>query len=284
MANDDELPRFVRDALARGLPRPQIEQALLQAGWGRDQVKSALAAYADVDFPVPVPRPKAYVSAKDAFLYLVLFTTLYISAYNFGRLIFSFIDRAFPDPAQVEGLVEHSNLAIRWSVSSLIIAFPVFLYVSRLLTGAMRRDPAQRASRVRKWLTYLTLFIAASVLVGDLTTLVYNLLGGELGLRFVLKVITVGVIAAGVDLYWTRRGRLPASLAELTQEQGIGVASLDPETGRPYGYRVLGGNSFELCGEFTRSAAEEGRMPEGDFWTHGAGTQCFRLEASDVKP
>lgn len=109
-------------------------------------------------------------------------------------------------------------------MSSLIIAFPVFLYVSRLLAGAMRRDPAQRASRVRKWLTCLT------------------------------------------------------------QEQGIGVASLDAETGRPYGYRILGGNSYELCAEFTRDAAEEGRMPEGDFWTHGAGTQCFRLEASDVEP
>lgn len=202
MANDDELATFVREALGQGLPRPRIEQALLQAGWGKDQVRSALAAYADVDFPVPVPRPKAYVSAKEAFLYLVLFTMLYISAYNLGRLIFSFIDRAFPDPAQVEGLVEHTNLAIRLSVSSLIIAFPLFLYVSWLLARAIRRDSTKRASRVRKWLTYLTLFIAASVLVGDLTSLVYNLLGGELGLRFLLKVMTVGVIAGAIFGYY----------------------------------------------------------------------------------
>jgi len=204
MPNDDELLIFVRDALARGQPRSRIEQVLLQAGWGQDQVSNALAAYADLDFPVPVPRPKAYVSAKEAFLYLVLFSTLYISAYNLGRLVFSFIDRAFPDPAQVEEIIGYTNTAIRWSVSSLIIAFPVFLYVSRLLSGAMRRDPTKRVSRVRRWLTYLTLFIAASVLVGDLTTLVYSFLAGELGLRFVLKVLTIAVIAGGIFAYYLR--------------------------------------------------------------------------------
>jgi hypothetical protein len=143
MAIDEELLGFVRDALAKGLPRPQIEQALLQAGWAKEQAKSALAAYAEVDFPIPVPKPKAYVSAKEAFLYLVLFSMLYVSAYNLGRLIFSFIDRAFPDVAQSGAYIEYENLAIRWSVSSLIIAFPVFLYVSRLVGQAIRRDPTR---------------------------------------------------------------------------------------------------------------------------------------------
>lgn len=202
MATDDQLSDFVRDALARGLPRPQIEQALLQAGWSRDQARSALAAYAEVDFPVPVPRPKPYVSAKEAFLYLVLFSTLYVTAYNLGRLVFSFIDHAFPDPALAEDFVEYSQFAIRWSVSSLVIAFPVFLYVSRLLAAGIRREPAKRGSRVRKWLTYMTLFIAAGVLIGDLTTLVFNFLGGELGLRFLLKALTVGVISGAIFGYY----------------------------------------------------------------------------------
>lgn len=202
MEVDDELLSFVRDALARGLPRPQIEQVLLQAGWSKEQVNSALAKYAAVDFPIPVPRPKAYVSAKEAFLYLVLFSTLYVSAYNLNRLIFSFIERGFPDPAEPAALVEYTRHSIRWAVASLIIAFPVFLYVSRLVGQAIRREPIKRASRVRKWLTYLTLFIAAGVLIGDLTTLVYNFLGGELSARFLLKVLTVGTIAGSIFGYY----------------------------------------------------------------------------------
>lgn len=202
MAISEELLSFVRDALARGLSRAQIEEVLMRAGWGSDQVKSALGAFAEIDFPIPVPMPKPYLSAREAFMYLVLFSTLYICAYNVGKLVFQFINRAFPDPAASAGFAEYTREAIRWSVASLIIAFPVFLYVSRLLSLAAMRDPSKRASKVRKWLTYITLFVAAGVIIGDLTTLVYNFLGGELTTRFLLKALTVGIIAGAIFGYY----------------------------------------------------------------------------------
>src|SRR5206468_126917 len=116
-------------------------------------------------------------------------------------LIFDFINRAFPDPAVREfgSRVEDS---IRWSVSSLIIAFPAFLLVSRYIARELVRNPVKRLSTIRRWLTYLTLFIAAGFLIGDLITLVYNLLGGELTVRFTLKVITVAAIAGTVFGYY----------------------------------------------------------------------------------
>src|SRR5947209_2658778 len=180
MAISDELLGFVRDALGRGLSRKQIEDALGQAKWDPGQVKGALAEFAVVDFPIPVPRPKPYLSAREAFMYLVLFSILYISAYNLGSLLFQFINRAFPDPAASGWAEEYSYTAVRWSVSSLIVAFPVFLYVYLLISRAVRRDPAKRGSKVRRWLTYVTLFVAAGVLIGDFIALVYNILGGEL--------------------------------------------------------------------------------------------------------
>jgi hypothetical protein len=54
----------------------------------------------------------------------------------------------------------------------------------------------------RTWLSYLTLFTATVVVVGDIASLIYNLLGGELTLRFVLKVLTVGLMAGGVLLFF----------------------------------------------------------------------------------
>ena len=51
---------------------------------------------------------------------------------------------------------------------------------------------------MRRWLTYLTLFVAAAVLVGDMITLVNNVLGGELSIRFVLKVLVAAVIAGTI--------------------------------------------------------------------------------------
>lgn len=51
-------------------------------------------------------------------------------------------------------------------------------------------------------MTYLTLLIAAGVLVGDLITLVYNLLSGELTVRFILKVLVVAAIAGSGFAYF----------------------------------------------------------------------------------
>jgi hypothetical protein len=78
----------------------------------------------------------------------------------------------------------------------------VFLYVAAITNREIEREPARRASPVRRWLTYLTLFVSAGVLIADLVTMVYNVLGGELTTRFVLKVLVVGAIAGGVFWYY----------------------------------------------------------------------------------
>jgi hypothetical protein len=204
MAVNDELLGFVKDALARGIPRAAIEDALRRAGWSPPHISGALAGYADLEFPVPIPRPRPYWSAREAFLYLLLFSTLYLSAYHFGSLLFTFIERAFPDPAM--GDLSRQSVwmlqRMRWSIASLLIATPVFLLVSMLTGRDIRRDPSKRDSKVRRWLTYLTLFVAATILIGDFITLVYYALGGELTPRFVLKTITVGGIAGAVFGYY----------------------------------------------------------------------------------
>ncbi|MEQ1731052.1 MAG: hypothetical protein ABL982_22005, partial [Vicinamibacterales bacterium] len=97
MATTDDLHDFIRDALTRGLSRVHVESALLQAGWTAERVHKALAAFASIDFPIPVPRPRPSLSAKEAFTYLLLFTTLYTVTYHLGSLLFDFINRAFPD-------------------------------------------------------------------------------------------------------------------------------------------------------------------------------------------
>ena len=88
------------------------------------------------------------------------------------------------------------------AVSSLIIAFPVFYWMSSITRAAIGKDPEQRSSKIRKWLTYITLFITSGVIIGDLITLLFNLLGGELTLRFTLKVLSVLLIAGLIFGYY----------------------------------------------------------------------------------
>ena len=197
-----ELELFVREALLRGQSRDAIRQALAAAGWSEDQTRGVLDGYADVAFPVPVPKPRASLSAREAFQYLVLFATLYASAYHLGSLLFDLINRALPDPAATPNDYLGSGDSMRFSVAALLIAFPVFAFMSRKLAIDVARHPIRRLSPVRRWLTYLTLFVAATILVGDMTALLYNLLGGETTLRFVAKVVVVAVIAGGIFYYY----------------------------------------------------------------------------------
>jgi 4-amino-4-deoxy-L-arabinose transferase-like glycosyltransferase len=56
---------------------------------------------------------------------------------------------------------------------------------------------------VRKWLTYITLFIAGLTLAGDLVTVLYYFIDGqELTAGFLLKVLSVLVVILAVFLYY----------------------------------------------------------------------------------
>ena len=108
----------------------------------------------------------------------------------------------FPDPTASPLAPEFARQAIRWSVAYLIVAFPIFLALSRRVGRELASDPAKRGSKVRRWLTYMTLFVAAAVLIGDVANLVFSLLGGELTVRFCLKVLTVAAIAGTAFWYY----------------------------------------------------------------------------------
>ncbi len=90
---------------------------------------------------LPVP----HLSAREAFLYLLPFTTLYVSAWHLGSLLFDLINRAFPDPADSDYLRTRLWDSIRWSMASVIIAFPVFLYVARYLGLEVAPSPVGAA-------------------------------------------------------------------------------------------------------------------------------------------
>lgn len=198
--SSDELSEFVREALQRDMPRDRIEAALLEAGWPREKVRRAVDGFAEVEFPIPVPRPQPYLSAREAFLYLLLFSTLFLAAFHLGAILFELIEKALPDPAGPD----FSERRLRWSVSYVVVAFPIYFYLAVRQARELRDDPAKRASKVRKWLTYLTLFVAAGCIVGDLVALIYHFLSGELTLRFFLKVLVVGGIAGTVFGYYLR--------------------------------------------------------------------------------
>jgi len=146
---------------------------------------------------------------KDVFYHLLSIVTLYMSAVSFIALVFQLINKWYPDPLDYTYGVSDS---IRWSAAILIVSFPVYLWLMWLINKDIGMDPARRELRVRKWLGYLTLFIAAITVIIDVATLIYNLLGGEFTIRFVLKILVVLVVAGLIFFYY---------LKEMKAKQGV---------------------------------------------------------------
>jgi MFS family permease len=205
MANQT-LDTFIREALNRGEKRDRIAAALNAAGWTGKEIDNALDDYADTDIGLAVPKPRPYVSAREAFLYLVLFILLGVVAWNLGSLLFALIDTAIPDELeqQYDYFWGGRDMQIRSAIAGLVVGTPLFAWLALHIRKQRRTNPAMQRSRVRKWLTYIALIIASCTLIGDAISLVYSFLAGELSTRLLLKLLVVALLAGGVFFYFIR--------------------------------------------------------------------------------
>lgn len=134
-------------------------------------------------------------------MHLLSMIALYISSGSLIALLFQYVNLYFPDALQP---IYYSGVAgtIRWAMASLMIIFPIYLAVTHLLNREYSSSPEKRELRIRKWLVYFTLFVAALIISTDLVTLVYNFLGGDLTARFLLKILIVAFVVGTVFLYY----------------------------------------------------------------------------------
>ena len=128
---NNELRSFIKESLERGQSKDAIHTVLTQSGWEDGEVRNGLSAFADVDFPIAVPRPTPYLHAREAFLYLVSFIALYVSAISFGFLVFGLIDHTFHDPLAYRDRFPSTGEAT--SIASVIVAFPLYLFLMKRL-------------------------------------------------------------------------------------------------------------------------------------------------------
>ncbi|TSC58993.1 MAG: hypothetical protein Greene041619_174 [Candidatus Peregrinibacteria bacterium Greene0416_19] len=199
---NQEITQFIAHARSKGMDHATIRMLLLSAGWKEKDIARAMTEET-LDMPVPVPPDAG--GAREAFFHLLMFATLYTTVVSVIILFFTFINRLFPDPA-VDPAYSYNNQSnysgIRWSLAAILVTYPLFLLLSRFLLKEMRVHPERAWSGIRRWLTYLTLFLTALAMIGDVITLIFYLLDGELSVRFLLKVLVVLAIAGLTFSYY----------------------------------------------------------------------------------
>ena len=138
------------------------------------------------------------------FLCLGVLITLITSVVSFLNLVFGTLDKRFPDVLNSSyqyGYSTYDYESIRMALSTLIIFFPIFIVVS-YFWRRFGKVLGQIDEIFKKWVMYIILFLSSIVVVVDLVTLVRYFISGEITYRFILKVITVLVVAILVGFYY----------------------------------------------------------------------------------
>lgn len=139
-------------------------------------------------------------SAVDFFLNLGVIVALYATIMSFISLLFTVIDVAFGKTTEV---YQYYNPSISMPIAILVISFPILILLSWILEKGYRTEPEKRGLAIRKWLSYLTLFVAGGVLAGDLVAVIYKFLDGQdLTAGFLLKALVVLLVAAFVFMHY----------------------------------------------------------------------------------
>ena len=132
------------------------------------------------------------------------------------------------------------------------------------------------------------LFLAACVLVlVGVSLLAAGIIRSPAEMRRVktdaVRVSDLRLISREAEDFWREKARFPQSLAELAGTSGGHIPLFDPETEKPYGYRVTGERSFEVCADFVTSNRKRQDRSYGyvygvNNWRHDKGKECFETE------
>lgn len=145
-------------------------------------------------------KPKT--TPKDFFLHLGAIVALYISVTSVLTLIFAIIDQLYPLPF---GYSDPYASGVSLAMAMLIVAFPLYILFMHIVSRVEKISPEKRELSVRKWLTFITLFVAGIVIAIDLIVLLQKFFAGEeITLAFSFKVISIIVVLAAVFGFYLR--------------------------------------------------------------------------------
>jgi hypothetical protein len=217
---------------------------------------------------------------RDVFLHLLNIFTFYAGVISFITLFIQYIETLFPDPLNFyyTGMAD----AIRRSTSILVIAIPVFLFTSWLLSKVMGSIQEKRDFKLRKWLIYFTLFISAITIIVDLITFVNNFLGGELTIRFFLKVLVVLFVASAVFGYYIwELGR--KNMASKTPKILAFIVSFVVFISIVAGFFIIGTPGEQRQRRFDEQRVGDLQMLQGQIINHWVQKEALPLKLSDLE-
>lgn len=145
---------------------------------------------------------KTKTTPKDFFLWAGAMVAFYWSVIASILLIFEYINYVFPNALDYYPSNPYDS-GIPYEMASIIVLFPLYFLLARIIRKDALRDPSRNELWVRRWALILTLFVAGVAIAVDLITILTTFLSGqELTTAFLLKALVVVLVAAGVFMHF----------------------------------------------------------------------------------
>lgn len=128
--------------------------------------------------------------------------SLYISLGFLLALLFGIINLKFPDATEGYWAIESASSAVRLGIAMVIVFFPTYLILTRLVNKLRRQEKNSTYLTLTKWLVYLSLLIGGGVLLGDLVAVIMTFLEGDVTQRFIFKAVAVLVVVGMAFHYY----------------------------------------------------------------------------------
>jgi hypothetical protein len=140
-------------------------------------------------------------SPKFAFLYLLSLVALAFVSINVGQIIFQLINKYIVDVLSQNNTAFSSDI-LKFAISSLVVATPTYYFANKFIYASLFKGELDKEAGVRKWLTYLIIFIAFLVMIGSLIALLVNYLNGAITTQIILKCLTTLAISGIVFSFY----------------------------------------------------------------------------------
>lgn len=127
--------------------------------------------------------------------------SLYLTLGFLLSLLFGIINLKFPDAIEGYWALESASSAVRLGVAMVVVFFPTYLILTRLVNQLRRQEKNSTYLTLTKWLVYLSLLVGGGILLGDLVAIIMTFLEGEITQRFIFKALAV-LVVVGLALYY----------------------------------------------------------------------------------
>ena len=145
-----KISEFVERAKTSGVTDQALVGMLTGRGWSAKEVYEALAVHYERLMGMEIPRRGGGgTAARDAFFYLLALSTLATWTIGLGSLAFTLIDRSLVDTLSAVSF-QYDNYSLAESLAAIIVAFPIYLLVSRIVVREGGAHPEKLQSPVRK--------------------------------------------------------------------------------------------------------------------------------------